>query len=378
MAYKRGTGYGGDSKPKTTKSTTTKSTTKKRPTYEDHIKYFGSSQAYADAIKNKGDNLSDKSSAQAFRDEYPELFNVSKEINPDAGKDESTSAGSDTGSGTEKGSTSSTKNITDLYNARTEQELADLEKAREAALSNLQAEKATIQPAYYDLRNKETAKKQQEARNFNEYMAARGMTNAGANTQAQLSQNVAYQGNVGQLTRQEQAALDEIQRSNTEVLNAYEQDKIRTKSGIESERLQQLIDENRYRDSYRLQEAGLTGELYGEPTLAGKEFALNKEESIWNRDFAEKEAKRQAEQEAKRRGLEWARLDKQTKQNLIDNKFKEISLGMEAQQYEYEAYAPAIARLETSEEKISKLLELEKMGVSPNTLNRIAIENGIS
>ena len=100
--------------------------------------------------------------------------------------------------------------INQLTTARLNEQLALLAKGKEQMISNLNSEKSGIQPHYYDQRNVLAAQKAQSSRNFAEFMANRGSTNAGSSAQADLMSNVAHQGNLGTLGRQETQAYSDI------------------------------------------------------------------------------------------------------------------------------------------------------------------------
>lgn len=176
--------------------------------------------------------------------------------------------------------------IDQLNEARRRQTIAQLDKSRSAALSNLGQERSGIQPRYYDARNQAAAQNQQGARNFAEFMAARGGSSSGSNAQAQLSQNMALQGSLGNLGRQENQAFDDIDRRTTGVQNAYQSDVASAEAGIQADRMQALL-----KDYYVSQErgdrqaqldiqnelarAGLSGTFQGERTLQGQQLDYN-------------------------------------------------------------------------------------------------------
>lgn len=121
------------------------------------------------------------------------------------------------------------------------QRLGQLQKSRDTALSNLNTEKATIAPQYYQKRNETATGSQLQAKNFAEYMANRGLTSSGTNAQAEISRNATLQGNIGALNRQEQAANDDIARRQSDINNAYESDVASANAGIEANAVNQLI-----------------------------------------------------------------------------------------------------------------------------------------
>lgn len=176
--------------------------------------------------------------------------------------------------------------IDQLEQARKSKAYADLGKARDNALSNLGQEKAAIQPKYYDARNQAAAGSQQQARNFAEFMAARGGTNSGANAQAELSNNMTLQGNLGSLGRQETQAYTDIARRETDVQNAFQSDVASANAGIDADKMNALLQ-----DYYIAQQrgdtlaqraienefakAGLTGNYNGDRTIAGQQLDYN-------------------------------------------------------------------------------------------------------
>lgn len=162
--------------------------------------------------------------------------------------------------------------IDQLAAARRNQTIAQLDKSKNAALSNLQAEKSQIAPRYYDARNQTAAGSQQSARNFAEFMASRGGTRSGAGAQAELMRQGNLQSNVGSLNRQETAAFDDIARRTTATENAYQSDLAAAEAGLQASRMEALIQQMNADRAYQLQQAGLTGDLNGQRTLAGSQL----------------------------------------------------------------------------------------------------------
>jgi hypothetical protein len=173
--------------------------------------------------------------------------------------------------------------IDQLTKAQRDAQIAALAKSRDQALSNLSAERSAIQPKYYDARNQAAAGSQQQARNFAEFMAARGGVRSGANAQASLMNNMTLQGNLGALGRQEAQAYTDIERRQTDALNDYANNVAGAEANIQSNRLNLLLG-----DYYKAQErgdrlkqleienefrkAGLTGMFDGQRTLQGQQF----------------------------------------------------------------------------------------------------------
>lgn len=273
--------------------------------------------------------------------------------------------------------------IDQLNNAKQQAILAQLEKSRQGALSGLQAERSTIQPRYAEQRGQVAAGSQQQARNFAEFMAARGGTSSGAAAQAELSRMGTLQGNLGSLGRQETAAFGDIARRESDIGTAYQSDVAGATAGIEAERMQALINQQNADRQFGLQQAGLTGQYQGQQTLAGQQFGLqqqgqqfgqqmatqqlqrsnfesdrayemakgqqdwsnafaqgqfdfNKAQQAWENTFKDKSFTQSMNEAAASRGLQWASLSNQNKARIADDKFKE-------KQFEYTKEQDTIA-----------------------------------
>lgn len=175
-----------------------------------------------------------------------------------------------------------TGEINSLYDTQKQGQIAQLEAARNRSISSLNAEKATIQPQYYQQRNNAATASQIGAKNFSEYMAARGGS-TGASAQAEISRQSALQGTIGGLRKQEQSAYDDIARRMSDVEFDYQTGLTSANSTSDMARLQALI-EARQRESdmnyqreqdaknLALQEAGLTGTYNGQNTLDREKY----------------------------------------------------------------------------------------------------------
>lgn len=105
-----------------------------------------------------------------------------------------------------------TSDIQALYAAQRNSRLASLAKARDTALSSLSGEQAKLAPQFYNARNSTQAQSDISARNFAQYMAARGSSSGGAAAQARIAQEGVLQGTLGNLQGQEIAANEDIGR----------------------------------------------------------------------------------------------------------------------------------------------------------------------
>jgi hypothetical protein len=155
--------------------------------------------------------------------------------------------------------------ISELNKALETQAMAGLDKQRNASLSNLSAEKATIEPAYQKQKIQAGVTAKQTARSFDEFYAQRGGGIAGNNKsgiagQAQLVNNLGYQGAMAGLGEAESNAFADIARRETGINNNYNSDVQSTRAGIEAEGLKRYIEQLNADRTFGLQEQGLNNQ----------------------------------------------------------------------------------------------------------------------
>ena len=143
-----------------------------------------------------------------------------------------------------------------LKKAQLAQTMAGLDKSKNASLSNLSAEKATIEPAYQKQKIAADVTAQQGERSFSEYMAQRGggAGKSGIAGQGTLMNNIAYQGQVGSLNQAEAGAISDNARRVTDIGNAYNSDVAGANSGVEAQYLQNVISQQNADRSFGLQQ----------------------------------------------------------------------------------------------------------------------------
>lgn len=245
--------------------------------------------------------------------------------------------------------------INKLKEAQRQQAIAGLTKSRNQQLSNLGAEQAKIQPMYYGLRNQTSTASQQQGKNFSEFLAQRGLSSAGASGQAELSRNVALQGQIGNLNQQEAQANQDISRRMTDVNNAYESDLQAANAGIEAQGLQQLINQMNQDRAYNLQNRQFEYQT-GRDNVMDNRYSQDRTDRLKQQDFSNEMAKAQfdfqkeqaAIDQAYRNGqlsLQQAQLELQRsqqafnqKQAELDNAFRDKQFNAD-QSYRYTALA---------------------------------------
>ena len=171
-----------------------------------------------------------------------------------------------------------TEYINQMKEAQRASRIASLDKAKSAALSSLDTEKANVAPTYYDKRNQAAAASDVGAMNFAQYMAARGIKDA-AGAMPEVYRQAGLQGQIGALDRQEASDMAGIERQRSNVESGYASDVAAAEADIEAQAMQAYIDQYNANRQYALSQAQLTGSLGDTRTLAGQEFDYSKSSS---------------------------------------------------------------------------------------------------
>ena len=108
-----------------------------------------------------------------------------------------------------------------LSKAQQKAQVEQLKRARDKALSNLDAQEQEIKPTYQNARNQASATSQSGARSFAEYLANRGLTNSGASAQGEINRLSSLQNILGGLDTAEANAYRDIANQRTAVNNDY-------------------------------------------------------------------------------------------------------------------------------------------------------------
>ena len=108
-----------------------------------------------------------------------------------------------------------------LTEAQRQAQIANLKKAKQQALANLDVQEQAIKPMYQNQRNMASASSQQGARSFAEYLANRGLTNSGAAAQGEINRLGALQNTMGNIGIAEANAYRDIANQRTAVENDY-------------------------------------------------------------------------------------------------------------------------------------------------------------
>jgi len=120
-------------------------------------------------------------------------------------------------------------------------QIAGLTRAKEAGLSALRGEEETIAPAYAGARSQTRATSERQAKQFSDFMAARGLTRGGGSALGETQRLGAMQGALGGLREQETAAVGDIARRRADIQGGFATDVEAARAGIQAQSLQNAI-----------------------------------------------------------------------------------------------------------------------------------------
>lgn len=141
-----------------------------------------------------------------------------------------------------------------LKEAQKNAAVADLEKTRNQALSNLQAEQRQNAASYNQQRSTANAQNRLSAKNFQEYLATTGRANSGLSAQARMQNANNLNTNINYLNAGEASALADINRRTTDAQNAYNSGLASANANIEANYIQNLLNEREKARQAELQE----------------------------------------------------------------------------------------------------------------------------
>lgn len=146
---------------------------------------------------------------------------------------------------------------TELNNLKAAQQraaTADLEKTRNQALSDLQAEQMKNSSTYAAQRSSANAQNRMSAKNFQEYLASTGRANSGLSAQARMQNANNLSTSLNSLNAGEAAALADINRRTTDANNAYNSGLASANATIEADYIKNLLDQREKALARELQE----------------------------------------------------------------------------------------------------------------------------
>lgn len=169
------------------------------------------------------------------------------------------------------------KAVNDLYDAKKESQLTQLESAYQQSRSEAQAARDRLPGQYRQQANDLSAQYERNRRNFNLQAEASGL-NTGAASQAALAQNSAYQRDMGALRTSQAEAMAEADRGLADLERQYQANVSSAIADNDYQRAQALMNEynNSYsRDLSTAKTLAAYGDFSGYAGLYGQDTADN-------------------------------------------------------------------------------------------------------
>ena len=192
------------------------------------------------------------------------------------------------------------KAVNDLYDAKQQSQLTQLESAYQASRAEAEAARDKLPGQYRQQANDLAAQYERNRRNFNLQADASGL-NTGAASQAALAQNSAYQRDMGALRTSQAEAMAEADRGIAELERQYQANVSSAIADNDYQRAQALMNEynNGYsRDLNTAKTLAAYGDFSGYAGLYGQETA-NSMAALWkaqNPDLAYNTGRMSAEE----------------------------------------------------------------------------------
>lgn len=167
--------------------------------------------------------------------------------------------------------------INDLYDAKKQSQLSQLESAYQASRAEAEAARDKLPGQYQQQANDLAAQYERNRRNFNLQAEASGL-NTGAASQAALAQNSAYQRDMGALRTAQADAMTEADRGIAELERQYQANVSSAIADNDYQRAQALLNEynNGYtRDLNTAKTLAAYGDFSGYAGLYGQDTANN-------------------------------------------------------------------------------------------------------
>lgn len=167
--------------------------------------------------------------------------------------------------------------INDLYDAKKQSQLTQLESAYQASRAEAEAARDKLPGQYQQQANDLSAQYERNRRNFNLQAGASGL-NSGTASQAALAQNSAYQRDMGALRTAQADAMTEADRGIAELERQYQANVSSAIADNDYQRAQALLNEynNGYtRDLNTAKTLAAYGDFSGYAGLYGQDTANN-------------------------------------------------------------------------------------------------------
>lgn len=130
-----------------------------------------------------------------------------------------------------------------LQNEITKRTISQLKAGKEQALISLGQAQAALAPQYESQRARAATQSMQQARNFGEYLAARGQSTSGLAAQAELTRGAGLTRQLGEIGQQQQSAQDQLNANKAKIQSDFQLAIANAKSDAEIARFNQAFQQ---------------------------------------------------------------------------------------------------------------------------------------
>lgn len=130
-----------------------------------------------------------------------------------------------------------------LQNEITRRTISQLKAGKEQAMIGLGQAQAALVPQYESQRARAVTQSMQQARNFSEYLAARGQATSGLAAQAELSRGAGLTRQLGEIGQQQQSAQDQLNANKAKIQSDFQLAVANAKSDAEIAKLNQAFQQ---------------------------------------------------------------------------------------------------------------------------------------
>lgn len=192
-----------------------------------------------------------------------------------------------------------TQDIRALSEARKQAQISGLQKRYEQARGEIGERRAVMPQEYREQRRQASVQSKLGAKNFGEFLAARGLARSGEAGQARLMQTQALQGQLGAIGLQEQAEMDRLARQEQQLGQAYRSDIGLAEAGVEADMMQQLINARQQQEAVARAERIRQEDIARQTGIRQEDIAREQERYDYTRGLQEQQRAMELEDRAR-------------------------------------------------------------------------------
>lgn len=163
--------------------------------------------------------------------------------------------------------------LSGISDASRQANIAALQRAYQKSLGSLESERATIAPQFEASRSDIRRASMNQAKDFENFLATKGLARSGAAAQGEIASNVALTGAIGQSKTEEQRRLADIEKRRSELGTDLEFGIAQTEAQANLERMRAELQARQQADALAREDALIAEELARADALRAEETA---------------------------------------------------------------------------------------------------------